>query len=643
MAIRFPSINYLAIQAWQSFLRFPLIILSSVVAVILALYLIETGSEVFNRFPYVNAMLCAALGISLYFCVTLFGRRQNFNATQNILSLLAATAILAGIYFSLPNMDSTHNISQPYIRFVLYSIIIHLMVSFIPFLSSYQLNGFWNYNKTLFLRFLISLLYSGFLYVGLVLALVALKILFDVNIPDKLFFQLFVVFIGLFNTWFFVAGIPLDFDELDGITTYPKGLQVFTQYVLLPLLGLYLLILYGYGLKIILSWNWPKGIVSYLIMAVSVLGIFTILLIHPYAIHAGNQWIRRVSKGYYLLLLPLMVLLFLAIGMRLADYGFTVNRYLILATGIWLTTVCLYFIAGQSNIKFVPISLALFLLVISFGPWGIFSVSEKSQVKRLEAILIEGNIIRNGKVFQEVKWVNDSLPIFFSPNENLNDGILNDSLHNEVYSILNYLDSYHGMNLIEQWYEQPLDSMITVAEADTSKFRVYVSEDEVYMRSLGMPHSIKWKSDYDEKYFTYSSKTSQTLDVKGYDQLVYLGQIYSYSTNHHKNAVSSNYRRTMKLDGYDYIIEYNPLESNLLRIYTTTDTIYFSLGHRIQQLNNKYLHETNRNIPSASLRIDTINHDKNYRLILDDISFLVKSDSISVESISGKLLIGKRN
>ena len=75
----------------------------------------------------------------------------------------------------------------------------------------------------------------------------ALKLLFDVSIHEELYVEIWIVTIGFFNTWFFVSGIPDDFDQLDTIYEYPKGLKIFSQYVLLPLLGLYLLILYSYG------------------------------------------------------------------------------------------------------------------------------------------------------------------------------------------------------------------------------------------------------------------------------------------------------------------------------------------------------------------------------------------------------------
>ena len=43
---------------------------------------------------------------------------------------------------------------------------------------------------------------------------------------------------------------PKSLTNLDNNYEYPAGLKIFSQYILLPLLMLYLLILYGYGIKI---------------------------------------------------------------------------------------------------------------------------------------------------------------------------------------------------------------------------------------------------------------------------------------------------------------------------------------------------------------------------------------------------------
>src|SRR5690606_30297990 len=155
--------------------------------------------------------------------------------------------ILASLYYSLPGQDMTHNTSLPYIRYAIYNACVHLLIAFIPFLSSTGTRGFWNYNIRLFIRILTSLFYSAILFIGISLALLALHLLFDIDFDEKIYLQIFIMVIGLFNTWFFLAGVPEDIDQMEEINRFPKPLKVFAQYILLPLLALYLLILYGYG------------------------------------------------------------------------------------------------------------------------------------------------------------------------------------------------------------------------------------------------------------------------------------------------------------------------------------------------------------------------------------------------------------
>lgn len=631
--MKLPSIHYLITSAKISFLRFPLTIISSIIAVTISIYLIEHENEIPNMLPYINIMLCMAIGIPLYFCVTVIFNKKGFNNRTNIIFNLLATVILIAIYFSLPNIDSTHNTSLPYIKYALYNITCHLLVSFIPFVFSKQLNGFWHYNKTLFIRILASFVYSSFIYIGLIIALTSLKLLFDVNLHEQLYVEIWVVTIGVFNTWFFVSGIPNDFDILDTIYEYPKGLKTFSQFVLLPLLALYLIILYAYGSKILVLWDWPKGIVSYLIVFVSVLGILTFLLIYPYGNKAENNWINKTSKIYYILLLPLLVILFIAIFMRVSEYGITINRYAIVTLGIWLTIVCAYTIIGKTNIKFIPTSLAIILILISVGPWGMFSYSEHSQVKRLKHILEQSKIIVNNKLVNETIWIHDSLPSLNSNNDLKNEGYLNDSLHNEIKSILDYLDNHHGFSLVKVWYTQNLDSIIN---SDTSKKEnsYHYSEAEIYMRTLGLKYEIidseseKSKISYNSNYNTLIKTTT------GYDYLVTFN-IYNY------NEIDEEICN-FDIDSTKYTLNYLNKKQFTLCIKSKTDAIYFDLETLIKDLQKEFGKKPDAVIPIKKMTLSNSSKDYEFKLEFHSIELDFEKNKPKLINISGDLFIKNR-
>ncbi|MGX7836060.1 hypothetical protein ACWKSR_12990, partial [Campylobacter fetus subsp. venerealis] len=74
--------------------------------------------------------------------------------------------------------------------------------------------------------------------------------------------------------------------------------------------------------------------------------------------------------------------------------------------------ISIYYSLGKRNIKIIPLSLALVMLFSSFGPWGMFGLSELMQRNRLAKILTEHNILIQDKIQNEVQWKigNDGKP-----------------------------------------------------------------------------------------------------------------------------------------------------------------------------------------------------------------------------------------
>lgn len=623
--MQLPSINYLYQQAKNSALRFPFTLKSALIGVLLGIYLVEHESEMLNTFPYLNVMLCAALGVPLFFCINVFSDKQNVPSSKSILIKTGGIVLLGGLYFTLPGSEETASTSLPYIRYAIYNIALHLIVSFAPYLKQKQLNGFWQYNRLLFTRIVLSAIYSGFLFVGVMLALGAMHLLFDVEIPDKLPAELWIFIVGFFNTWFFVAGMPENYDELDKIAHYPFGLKVFTQYILLPLLMLYLLILYAYGAKIVALWDWPKGVVSYLIVCVAVLGIFVFLMIYPYGQKEENSWIKKFSKAYYFILLPLVALLFIAITMRLGDYGITINRYIILLLGIWLTLVCIYFMIGKTNIKFIPVSLSIMIVLMSFGPWSMFSVSEKSQANRLKHILEENGLLKDGKVVNEQKLEIDSnyYSQSFVPQ---NKQLLTDSLNNEVKSILDYLDDYHGFNAIKSWYNQDLIGEISHYNLQKKRWE-RLNESEIFMRALGLDYSYVYL-DNENRYFSYSAVYQNNLrQIKGYD--------YMIKFNYYQHAY--NYQIVkFELEGNQYELKNHEKDSYLVDVLENDKVITtIDFNPLKQSLFEKYGKTQKYDLPQQDLTIIGSSNEMNYKLELENMSFNKEEDELILTSVNG--------
>ena len=374
-------------KARNAFFRFPVTLIWTIIGTIFTIWFIDADLPKDKDTPYIKVILIAILGvswlISTRFLINYFIEVKHQPKQWLILIPLI---FLGWYYWYLPNDNSAFDNEVYGYKTGLYFFAGHLFVFFSPFLFTWNKNAYWNFIKTVFIAIARSLLFSLILYLGLVLALLALKYLFKIDFNDEIYFKLFIFCLGIINTWIFLADFPQKIH--DNLTiNYTKALEVFVKYILIPLSVLYLIILYAYSLKILINWNLPKGWVSYLVIALSLLGFIIHILINPIKKTIASRTIKRFYPWFYILLLPMILLLFTAIYKRISQYGFTENRYFVLVIACWILGITLYILfSKQKQLRYFPMTLAFITLLASFGFWGAFSVSERSQVKQFSKI-----------------------------------------------------------------------------------------------------------------------------------------------------------------------------------------------------------------------------------------------------------------
>jgi len=297
--------------------------------------------------------------------------------------------------------------------------------------------------------------------------------------------------------------VPNNVHELDADNPYLKGLKGFTQFVMLPLVTGFMLILYAYSLRIIIIGSLPKGYVSYLVITFSGLGVLSLLLIYPLRNSDENKWIKIFSKWFYIALYPLVVLLAFSIYHRVHQYGITADRYFIVVLALWLMCIASYFLmSNKENIKLIPISLCAIALLASFGPWGAFGVAARSQTNQLEKMLVANKVL--------VKGVIDT---------NRHD--VNDSINRRVESIIEYLIKIESLDMIQPWFKINLDSL----DKQENNDRYYYAYGEAgnIMKHMGLPGYDYGVSSYNSnRHISFSrasrgSYTSYSLNVAGYN------------------------------------------------------------------------------------------------------------------------------
>jgi len=150
--------------------------------------------------------------------------------------------------------------------------------------------------------------------------------------------------------------------------------------------------------KILISGSWPSGWVSYLVIFCSGFGILIVLLIWPLIDSKENNWIKWYSRITFFSILPLSGMLGISIYKRIAEYGLTEERSILVLLTIWLFSISIYFVASKlRSIKIIPVSLCIFLFLGNIGPWGIGSLSKKAQFNELQTILTKNKLVANNE------------------------------------------------------------------------------------------------------------------------------------------------------------------------------------------------------------------------------------------------------
>ena len=487
--LRFPSIKNLTSGIEQVIRRFPLVVAAAALKAAMLYTLVESPETTPDYPLYVKLTLVLFLALPLFLSLHLVAERRRWSAGVLAAGAVGVVALLALHYFTI----SPDPIQRDYYRFGMFLVSAHLLVSFAPFVGYDEPNGFWQFNKTMLLQFLTATLYAGTLYIGIVIAVETVRFLFDVTYSTKIELDLFVLIGGFFHTVFFLNGFPARLDLLEAQRGYSRGVKVFTQYVLLPLEVVYLLILYVYTGKILMQWQLPEGGVAYLVMAFSVAGIFALLLLYPIRDSADERWIRLYSQRFYLALFPLIVLLGVAIFRRIDEYGVTENRYLVAALAVWLTGITLYFlISKKDDIRWIPLSLCVASFVLAVGPWSIFAYSRQNQAERFGVLLEKYKLLNaNGKLAGTAML----------PAED----------YDRLVSGVRYFNNRHEINTLVPYFP---------VAPETKDENVVATSLEKQLREAVNSKSPQSKSDGSVRYAITGADIIYGTDIRGYDHLV---------------------------------------------------------------------------------------------------------------------------
>jgi len=371
--------------------RFPLVLTSAVAAICIVLVVIGNVRNSIDNNYWLTWAYALYLGIPLHFSAVIAIESRDFDKRKRVQTLLIGVVLHALIITHLL-LARNEPESQRIQIFFFYFISCHLLNSFLPFLVGMKKEYFWNFNHWMFSRFVLSSVFSAILAAGLGLAFGAMQLLFG-KINEELIGQVVFFAATLLHVLYFFAGTPEELNNGNWIVDPAKPFRILVQYIFVPLILLYLTILYLYLAKILFLFELPKGNVSIWILVFCTIGILAILLAEPFRKMESN-WVGKFAKLFYWLMLPLLVMLWIAIFTRVLEYGLTESRGLVLYLAIWLTFISLYngFYKKKSLLAF-PISLFIITFLYQWGgPLSAHSLSFRSQSARTETLLAQDSI-----------------------------------------------------------------------------------------------------------------------------------------------------------------------------------------------------------------------------------------------------------
>ncbi|GAA0180593.1 hypothetical protein SH2C18_32560 [Clostridium sediminicola] len=569
---------------YSTFYRFPLTILLFLVIAAIFVYRIETPydqirdiDEILNR---VIAVLL--LGVPFTLSISLLFERvgKTFSNIVKVGVWLGDILVIFLYYqFLLPNTDMV-----PMVRLILLAFALVLCFICIPYF--YEKENFEIYVNKIIIRLIISCFFTVVLALGLMAILFAIENLLYSDMNENLYIYTWIFGWFVFAPVYFLYGLPGNRNNYEK-EDYNKVLKVLLAYIVLPIISVYTIVLYLYFAKILITRVFPKGIVSYLVVSYAGVGIATVFLVWP--LRSINKWVRIFTEIYTKLIFLLLIMMFVSIGIRIGEFGYTENRYFILIIGLWATSAMIFINInkGKNNIMLF-ISLAIVSVISVVGPMSAFDVSQRSQNKRFYKMLSKYDMLDNNIVV----------------NKNLN---IIDEDKKEISGIISYFDNNHELS----------DLKYLPDDFTRGNMKETFGFDEYYE-----------KGGVNLSYFNFRSD-EKPIEVTGYNIL--------FRFNKYNDTL------TQKIENEEGSLKVIVNEENILSLSKDGEDLYtYDLKEHIKGLYKKYgTSEKRVTIPLQELTIYNGNEKADVKIVFTGIdgSRGVAEDELNANFIQGYMLV----
>ena len=270
--------------------------------------------------------------------------------------------------------------------------------------------------------------------------------LFDFKPSHKLTTVLMIVgAIMLFGLLFF-ALLPHGERKHNSSANIPSLLRNVVSWLLLPLLGCYILVLYAYGISILVHWELPKGLLSVLVSCVMIGYVLCFVLLYPEVTKRDSWQSQLLTRWLPIIILPLLVLMTVGIVRRFLDYGVTAPRLYVLTMLLWFYAICIVMlVAKRKRFHWILWSFGALFLLTSGQPLNYYRISRSVLTAKIDQIVAD----------KQLPLPLDLNALTTSPALTIEEG-------NSLCADLKYMRTNYGNDYASRWIKD--DSEETVMD-----------------------------------------------------------------------------------------------------------------------------------------------------------------------------------
>ncbi|MBX2881044.1 MAG: DUF4153 domain-containing protein [Granulosicoccus sp.] len=254
----------------------------------------------------------------------------------------------------------------------------------------------WHFTHLIWTAALFATLGSVIFFLGINAITIALSSLFGLDIDELTHRLLIPIGLCFLAPMYWMSTVPKTADSESWLGTESdfnaRAIGFIGVWLLAPLVLIYAIILIAYVLKLLLAWELPDNEVARLVIPFLLLGTLTWLVLYAPLLRAAGRvtlWYRRC---WFVIMLPVSLLLAVVVVVRVAEYGLTPPRILLICCVVWALSLGVYFTVvtpAKQDIRFIPGFASLLLLVASLISG---SVSYSSQLNRATRYLHEAGL-----------------------------------------------------------------------------------------------------------------------------------------------------------------------------------------------------------------------------------------------------------